>query len=189
MKAKTFVLSVLVPLLTLIAVLVLIAGCTTLPKQRAASRLPASQGTGLHRFLVRSLPACQAGLDPDSGCWGGCRDHRHRRAARIGEAVRRDQRADLLRVPVREAGRADPGHQRGGLPDALRVQVMARRCRNCPEKPRPVSQPKSPEASRDAGLGHSRGRGRNTRLHRAERRSNQRAALAAVLREPEIQPH
>ena len=43
--------------------------------------------------------------------------------------------------------------------------------------------------SRDAGLGRSRGRGRNMRLHRAERRSNQRAALAADLREPEMQPH
>ena len=34
-----------------------------------------------------------------------------------------------------------------------------------------------------------RGRERNTRLHRAERRSNQRAALAAVPSEPEMQPH
>ena len=33
MKAKTFVLSVLVPLLTLIAALVLIVGCTTLPNK------------------------------------------------------------------------------------------------------------------------------------------------------------
>ena len=59
MKSKTFVLSVLVPLLTLVAVLVLIAGCTTPPEQGASRRLSASQGAGLHRFLVRpaSVPS------------------------------------------------------------------------------------------------------------------------------------
>ena len=40
MKAKTFVLSMLLPLLTLIVLLVLIAGCATLPKQEQRQGCP-----------------------------------------------------------------------------------------------------------------------------------------------------
>ena len=68
-------------------------------------------------------------------------------------------------------------------PQRLGLSVMARRCRNCDE-PKPASQPKPATSA-----GTRRRRERNMRLRQAERRSNQRAALAADPREPEMQPH
>ena len=50
--------------------------------------------------------------------------------------------------------------------------------------PKPAPAPKPVKS-----VGSGRRRERNTRLRQAERRSNQRAALAADLREPETQPH